>query len=109
MKKPTRFDTELLTRLLPIDRLDEDGMALYRSLVSSGRERSFRAGAVRLMDRLCELGYMRRLSRTEDDGIVHLRYRNLLTLDTVSISLEQPTPDQPAQNAPENGPLAAPP
>lgn len=109
MKKPTRFDTELLTRLLPIDRLDEDGMALYRSLVSSGREQAFRAGAVRLMDRLCELGYMRKLSRTEDDGIVHLRYRNLLTLDTVAISLEQPAPEQPAQNAPESGPPATPP
>ena len=108
MKKPTRSHTELLTRLLPIDRLDEDGMALYRSLVSSGDERAFRIGAVRLMDRLCELGYMRRLSRTEDDAIVHLRYRNLLTLDTVSVSLEPLPPDHSTQNAPNAGPPAAP-
>jgi len=106
MKKPARSPTELLTRLLPIDRLDEEGLALYRSVVSSSDERAFRAGAVRLMDRLCELGYMRRLSRTEDGGTVRLTYRNLLTLDTVSVSLEQPTPEQQAADA---GPRTEPP
>ena len=99
MKKPARSPTELLTRLLPIDRLDEEGLALYRSVVSSRDERAFRRGAVRLMDRLCELGYMRMLSRTEDQGAVRLTYRNLLTLDTVSISVEQPTPEQAEQPA----------
>jgi diguanylate cyclase (GGDEF)-like protein len=109
MKKSARSPTELLTRLLPIDRLDEEGLALYRSVVSSGDERAFRVGAVRLMDRLCELGYMRRLSRTEDEGTVRLTYRNLLTLDTVSISMEQPTPDQAEQETPDTGAPAAPP
>ncbi|MFH1690178.1 MAG: sensor domain-containing diguanylate cyclase [Candidatus Eisenbacteria bacterium] len=97
MREHTPSSTELLTRLLPIDRLDEDGMALYRSVVSASDERAFRAGAVRLMDRLCELGYMRRLSRAESDGTVQLRYRNLLTLDTVSISLDRPEPQQASQ------------
>ena len=109
MKKPARPPTELLTRLLPIDRLDEEGLALYRSVVSSRDERAFRMGAVRLMDRLCELGYMRRLSRTEDEGTVRLTYRNLLTLDTVSISLEQPTPEQAARQTLDAGPHAVPP
>ncbi|MCK4408844.1 MAG: sensor domain-containing diguanylate cyclase, partial [Candidatus Eisenbacteria sp.] len=109
MKKPSRSPSELLTSLLPIDRLDEDGMALYRSVVSSGDGQAFRAGAVRLMDRLCELGYMRRLSRTASDGVLQLRYRNLLTLDTVSITLEQPTPEQAAERPPDTGPRAAPP
>ncbi|MCK4511316.1 hypothetical protein KAW64_06225, partial [bacterium] len=107
MKKPARSPTELLTRLLPIDRLDEEGLALYRSVVSSSDERAFRAGAVRLMDRLCELGYMRRLSRTEREGTVRLTYRNLLTLDTVSISLEQLTPEQPEEQTPDADPRAA--
>ncbi len=106
MKKPARSPTELLTRLLPIDRLDEEGLALYRSVVSSGDERAFRLGAVHLMDRLCELGYMRRLSRTKENGTVRLIYRNLLTLDTVSICLEQPTPEQETS---DDGPRATPP
>lgn len=106
MKKPARSPTELLTGLLPIDRLDEEGLALYRSVVSSRDERAFRMGAVRLMDRLCELGYMRRLSRTEDEGTVRLAYRNLLTLDTVSISLEQPTPEQAPRQTSDAGPPA---
>ncbi|MCK4680281.1 sensor domain-containing diguanylate cyclase [bacterium] len=114
MKKPARSPTELLTRLLPIDRLDEEGLALYRSVVSSRDERAFRRGAVRLMDRLCELGYMRRLSRTENQRTVRLTYRNLLTLDTVSISLEQPTPEQPtpeqaARQTSDAGPHGVPP
>ena len=109
MKKPARPPTELLTRLLPIDRLDEEGLALYRSVVSSGDERAFRSGAVRLMDRLCELGYMRMLSRTEDQGAVRLTYRNLLTLDTVSISVEQPTPEQAEQPASDAGARPGPP
>ena len=109
MKKPARSPTELLTGLLPIDRLDEEGLALYRSVVSSRDDRAFRRGAVRLMDRLCELGYMRRLSRTENEGTVRLTYRNLLTLDTVSISLEQPTPEQAVRQTLDAGPHAVPP
>jgi len=109
MKKPARSPTELLTGLLPIDRLDEEGLALYRSVVSPRDERAFRVGAVRLMDRLCELGYMRRLSRTENEGTVRLTYRNLLTLDTVSISLEQPTPEQAARQTSDAGPHGVPP
>ena len=105
MKKPNRSPSELLASLLPIDRLDEEGMALYRSIVSSGDEQAFRTRAVQLMDRLCELGYLRRLSRSESGGIIRLKYRNLLTLDTISITLEQPTPER----ASDAGPRAAPP
>jgi len=104
MKRPTRSPSDLLASLLPIDRLDEEGMALYRSIVSSGDEQAFRTGAVRLMDRLCELGYMRRLSRSENGGIINLKYRNLLTLDTISITLEQPAMERPS----DAGPRAAP-
>ncbi len=69
-------------------------MALYRSVVSAPDGRAFRVGAVRLMDRLCELGYMRRLARVESDGSVRFKYRNLLTLDTVSISIDKSEPPQ---------------
>ena len=114
MRKLTPSSPELLTKLLPLDRLDEDGLALYRDVAALTDERAFREGAVRLMDRLCELGYMRRLSRTEADGSVSLKYRNLLTLDTVSISVELPRtvepqraepvgPLQTAESAPESG------
>ncbi|MFH1866248.1 MAG: sensor domain-containing diguanylate cyclase [Candidatus Eisenbacteria bacterium] len=107
MRKPTPSSTELLTRLLPVDRLDEDGMALYRSVVSAPEERAFRIGAVRLMDRLCELGYMRRLSRVESEGAVQLKYRNLLTLDTVSISLDKTEPLRAPQQPPPADPSPA--
>lgn len=95
MKKPNPSSAELLTKLLPVDRLDEDGLVLYREVAALTDDRAFREGAVRLMDRLCELGYMRRLSRTEADGSIFLKYRNLLTLDTVSISVEPPRPAEP--------------
>ncbi|MEA3409285.1 MAG: sensor domain-containing diguanylate cyclase, partial [Candidatus Eisenbacteria bacterium] len=104
-----RSPTELLTGLLPIDRLDEEGLALYRSVVSSVDDEAFRRGAVLLIERLCELGYMRRLSRAESDGTVRLTYRNLLTLDTVSISFEQPVSQRETQQAADTGPRAAPP
>jgi diguanylate cyclase (GGDEF)-like protein len=104
MKKPTSSITEILTKLLPIDRLDEEGLELYRAVLASQDERERRAGAVRLMDRLCELGYMRRLQRSELDGTISLKYRNLLTLDTVSIMIESAKPvSQQTPATPESG------
>ena len=78
---------ELLERLIPVDCLDEEGRALYRSLAGSSDEAEVREGTVRLLERLCDLGCVERLSRSEVDAAVRLRYRNLISLDTISITL----------------------
>ncbi len=78
---------ELLERLIPVDCLDEEGRALYRSLAGSSDEAEVREGAVRLLERLCDLGCVERLSRSEVDAGVRLRFRNLISLDTISITL----------------------
>lgn len=80
---------DLLERLIPVECLDEEGRALHRSLAGSSNEDEVREGAVRLLDRLCDLGCVERLSRKEVDGEVRLRYRNMITLDTISITLPQ--------------------
>jgi diguanylate cyclase (GGDEF)-like protein len=108
MKKPTSTFTEILAKLLPIDHLDEAGMELYQSILVSQDDRVRRSRAVRLMDRLCEQGYMRRLEREELDGTISLKYRNLLTLDTVSISVERPGSAEAAPAEPEDGEQAVP-
>jgi diguanylate cyclase (GGDEF)-like protein len=78
---------ELLTRLLPMDRLDDGGLALYGELMAGDDEASVLRVAVRLFERLCEQGYMRKIARTEQDGVEKLKYRNLLSLDTLTISV----------------------
>jgi diguanylate cyclase (GGDEF)-like protein len=40
---------------------------------------------VNLLEHLCELGYMRRIERVEKDGRIHLKYRDLISLDTFSL------------------------
>jgi diguanylate cyclase (GGDEF)-like protein len=87
---------ELLERLIPVDCLDEEGLALYRSLAGVADEYEVRRGAVRLLERLCDLGCVERLARQEVDGGARLRYRNMITLDVISITapghLEEPAP-----------------
>lgn len=95
---------ELLKRLIPVECLDEEGLALYRSLLSVEDEGEARRGAARLLDRLCELGCVERLSRQDADGGVRLRYRNLITLDTISIAV--PARSQAAA-LPEEAAIAA--
>jgi diguanylate cyclase (GGDEF)-like protein len=86
--KTTTWD--LIERLIPVDCLDEEGLALYASLTASTDEREARKGAVRVLDRLCDLGCVERLAREDSDEGVRLRYRNLITLDTISITLPHP-------------------
>jgi diguanylate cyclase (GGDEF)-like protein len=93
---------ELLVRLLPMDRLDERGMALFREMMACVDDTTLLGRAVELFERLCEQGYMRRLSRTASDGFETLRYRNLLTLDTMAITV--PLAPPPVQPAPAAGP-----
>ena len=102
MSRPTVASADSLSRIVPVDRLDEQGLALYGAALSAPDGRAFRRAAVRLMDRLCELGYMRRLSREATPDGVRLRYRNLLTLDTVSVVL----PAEPAAPDPTTAPRA---
>jgi len=93
MSKRVVANRESLTRLLPTDRLDEGGLELYRALMASEGGVHLRRTAVRLFERLCEQGYMKRLSRAEEDGAETLTYRNLLTLDTITVSLPLTAPD----------------
>ncbi len=87
MRRAKITSRELLERLIPVDDLDDDGLALYRSLVSSSDERCVLHGAAVLLERLCGLGYLRRISRRQMDGTVRTTYRNLTTLDTIRITV----------------------
>jgi diguanylate cyclase (GGDEF)-like protein len=88
---------DLLTRLIPVECLDEEGRRLHRSLAGALDEDAAARGAVRLLDRLCDLGCVQRLERKEGDGVVVVRYRNLITLDGIAITLPRRTeaPDSP--------------
>jgi diguanylate cyclase (GGDEF)-like protein len=99
MRRERVSSFDLLERLIPVECLDEEGLALYRSLAGVADEDQVRRGAVRLLDRLCDLGCVERLARDEVDGGVRIRYRNMITLDAISITV----PSLPA------APAAAPP
>jgi diguanylate cyclase (GGDEF)-like protein len=100
MRRTQVSSRELIERLIPADRLDEAGRALLRALAASGDEDELRRGAEKLLERLCELGYARRLSRSEVNGGVRATYRNLLSLDTITINV-------PREAAPERRPAEA--
>lgn len=85
---------ELVHRLIPVRYLDETGLALYRRLAASQGASERRAAAAALLDRLCELGYMKLMSREETDGEVRSTYRNLVSLDTLVLTV----PSDPAGN-----------
>ena len=52
MRRAKITSRELLERLIPVDGLDDEGLALYRSLVSSDDERRVLHGAAVLLERL---------------------------------------------------------
>lgn len=96
MRRARATSRELLERLIPVDDLDAEGLAIYRSVVSSGDEGSMLRGAAALLERLCDLGYMRCLSRSQANGAVLATYRNLTTLDMIKISVPA-AEDEPAE------------
>jgi diguanylate cyclase (GGDEF)-like protein len=100
MKKTAVSTIELLERLVPADLLDETGLRLYARLSASADDGEARRLAVQLLDRLCELGYMRRISRSVSGGEVVSRYRNLLTLDSIRVSVKPPAEVSAAQASP---------
>jgi hypothetical protein len=61
---------ELVHRLIPVRYLDETGLALYRRLAASRGDTERGAAASDLLDRLCELGYMKLVSRDENGELV---------------------------------------
>jgi len=107
MRRARISASELLDRFIPTEWLDEEGLELYRSLVASKDEDRVLDGAVRLLERLSDLGCVERLSRTEADGVISLRYRSLVTLDTISITT-RPAGRPPAEPPPSDTPAASP-
>lgn len=78
---------ELLKRLIPVDRLDPQSRDEYMRLLSLTDEEERLSGTTELLERLCELGYLRKLGSAEANGTYRVRYRNLATLDTINITL----------------------
>lgn len=86
--KRTRVTThELLERVLPVASLDREGLRLWRTAASSETEAGALAASVALLDRLCDLGRMRRLSKVEADGRIEVTYRDLARLDVITLAV----------------------
>jgi diguanylate cyclase (GGDEF)-like protein len=100
----------MLDRLIPVESLDAEGLLIFRDLSTADDEDVVREGIVHLLDRLCDLGRVQRLSRADGDGVTRLKYRDLVTLDTIglTIPLVEEEPQAPAARAPGGrGPAAA--
>jgi len=87
---------ELVHRLIPVRYLDETGLALYRRLAATRDPAERSLAAADLLDRLCELGYMKLTAREEVDGTVRSTYRNLVSLDTLVLSTPVVRPGHPS-------------
>lgn len=87
MKKASSSYIQFLRELIPSEQLDEEGLRLLRNLTKSTDEGVLRAGAVELLERLCSTGHFRRIERAESNGEIRLRYRNLVSLDTVAVTV----------------------
>lgn len=98
MRRATVSSLELLERLVPLESLDQEGRAIYRALIASRDDGELLSGAARLLDRLCENGVLRRLERAESDDGVTLRYRNLKTLDVISLTVPRRAGEERAQS-----------
>ncbi len=68
-------------------------------LLSLDGEEERLQGATSLLERLCELGYLRRLASTEANGSYRVTYRDLSTLDTISITLPSAPAAKPDEAA----------
>jgi diguanylate cyclase (GGDEF)-like protein len=92
MKKAKASYRKLLQQLIPVHSLEGDALELYRAVLASPDEEELRLGTVRLLERLCELGSLRRIAQSESDGAVRRTYRNLSSLDTIAITLPASVP-----------------
>ncbi|MBD3348702.1 MAG: diguanylate cyclase [Candidatus Eisenbacteria bacterium] len=78
---------ELLQRLIPIEGLDRDSREEYLRLLATDDDEARLRGARNLLETLCEQGYLRRMGESSTDGAFRVTYRNLATLDTISVTL----------------------
>jgi diguanylate cyclase (GGDEF)-like protein len=88
----------LLERVLPVASLDQEGLRLWRAAAASEDEADALTASAALLDRLCDLGRMRRVSKVETDGRLEISYRDLSKLDTISLTVPRiagplPPPD----------------
>jgi diguanylate cyclase (GGDEF)-like protein len=93
MRKSRLSSHELLQRLLSSGSLGPRDLALYHALLLNDDEREVLRGTVTLLERLCELGQFRCLDRSQLNGATQLRYRDLRSLDTVSVTLPPALPE----------------
>ena len=94
MRRSSTTARELLEHLIPVNLLDADGLRVYRSLLTANDD-EIRRGLVWLLDRLTELGYVRRTGRDVRNGAVHLTYQDLTSLNTFRISVESDDVERP--------------
>ncbi len=90
---------ELVHRLIPVRYLDETGLELYRRLAASRGTEERQRAASDLLDRLCDLGYMKLVNRDVVGGVVRSTYRNLVSLDTLTLSTPAAVAAQPPRDA----------
>jgi len=93
MKRTKATTHELLERVLPVASLDQEGLRLWRQAASSKDETAAVVASVALLDRLCDLGRMRMLSKVEADGRLEVSYRDLSRLDVITLAV--PRADRP--------------
>jgi len=98
---------EALERLIPVEYLDAEGQALYREAVSAG-DADVASCVVALFEHLARLGWMRETARTTRDGVERVTYRNLTTLDTVTVPRPSRSTAPPSAAAPPETPAASP-
>lgn len=75
-RRPTRrariSTRDFLQRLIPVDRLDADGRDEYLRLLSTESESAQLSGAWALLEKLCEVGYLRRLATNQANGALRV-------------------------------------
>jgi len=89
MKRSPTTPRELLEHLIPVDLLDAEGLSVYRSLLTAD-EATVRRGLQWLLDHLCDLGCVRRISREIENGRIRTRYQDMTSLNTILLDLERP-------------------
>jgi len=98
MKKAKATFQELLDRLVPVAGLDGATLARYQALLARSDGPGIEHETRDFLERLCDLGLMRRLESAAVNGGTRLRYRNLTSLDSIAFvvpSLADGTPAGP--------------
>jgi diguanylate cyclase (GGDEF)-like protein len=83
MRKKSLNYRQLLLEILPVGRLSEDDQKVVREAILTGNEADLEKVAFFVVGRLQALGILRLVGSHEEDGEKSLKYRNLLTSDSI--------------------------